>query len=88
MRSHASGISKAIKERDGVLKSEQIRRAINDWLQKKGVMKAERKRAVTIPVMPYDPFFPRYSRTDAARGSFRMVVCEGRSDVYGLIPGR
>jgi hypothetical protein len=38
---------KAIKERDGVLESEQIRRAINDWLQKKGVMKAERKRAVT-----------------------------------------
>jgi hypothetical protein len=38
---------KAIKDRDGVLESEQIRRAINDWLQKKGVMKAERKRAVT-----------------------------------------
>ena len=38
---------KAIKDRDGVLESEQIRRAINDWLQKKGVMKAKRKRAVT-----------------------------------------
>ncbi len=38
---------KAIKDRDGVLESEQIRRALNDWLQKKGVMKAERKRAVT-----------------------------------------
>jgi hypothetical protein len=28
---------KAVKERDGVLESEQIRRAINDWLEKKGV---------------------------------------------------
>jgi hypothetical protein len=26
---------KAIKERDGVLESEQIRRAINDWLQRR-----------------------------------------------------
>lgn len=38
---------KFVKERDGVLESEQIRRAINDWLDKKGVMKPERKRAVT-----------------------------------------
>ncbi len=38
---------KAVKERDGVLESEQIRRAINDWLEKKGVMKSERKRAAT-----------------------------------------
>jgi hypothetical protein len=38
---------KAIKERDGVLESEQIRRAINDWLEKKGVAKPERGRAVT-----------------------------------------
>jgi hypothetical protein len=38
---------KFVKERDGVLESEQIRRAINDWLDKKGVMKLERKRAVT-----------------------------------------
>jgi len=37
---------KAVKERDGVLESEQIRRALNDWLEKKGVMKSERKRAV------------------------------------------
>jgi hypothetical protein len=28
---------KAIKERDGVLESEQIRRALNDWIEKKGV---------------------------------------------------
>jgi hypothetical protein len=35
---------KAIKERDGVLESEQIRRALNDWIEKKGVMKSERKR--------------------------------------------
>ena len=39
---------KLVKERDGVLESEQIRRAINDWLDKKGVnVKTERPRAVT-----------------------------------------
>jgi hypothetical protein len=39
---------KAIKERDGVLESEQIRRAINAWLEQRGVtVKTERKRAVT-----------------------------------------
>ena len=38
---------KAIKERDGVLESEQIRRAIDRWLEDKGVRKAERKRAAT-----------------------------------------
>ena len=37
-----------LKERDGVLESEQLRRAIGLWLVKKGVAtKAERKRAVT-----------------------------------------
>jgi hypothetical protein len=39
---------KVVKERDGVLESEQIRRAINDWLVKKGVkVKAKRPRAAT-----------------------------------------
>lgn len=39
---------KLVYERDGVLESEQIRRAINDWLKKKGVTKkAGRKRAQT-----------------------------------------
>ncbi len=38
---------KQIKERDGVLESEQIRRAITRWLEEKGVMKPERKRAGT-----------------------------------------
>jgi hypothetical protein len=38
---------RSVKERDGVLESEQIRRAINDWLEKKGVMKTDRKRAGT-----------------------------------------
>ena len=33
-----------VKERDGVLESEQIRRAIDDWLAKKGVKKTGRKR--------------------------------------------
>lgn len=30
---------KAVKDRDGVLESEQIRRAINRWLEEKGVRK-------------------------------------------------
>ena len=38
---------KAIKERDGVLESEQIRRAINDWLEKKGAGKSDRKRVTS-----------------------------------------
>jgi hypothetical protein len=38
---------RVVKERDGVLESEQIRRAINDWLRKKGVLKSDRKRAGT-----------------------------------------
>ena len=43
---------KRIKERDGVLESEQIRRALNDWIEKKSVtVKAERKRA-TNPRAP------------------------------------
>ncbi len=33
-----------VKERDGVLESEQIRRAIDAWLTEKGVTKTERKR--------------------------------------------
>ena len=35
---------KAIKQRDGVLESEQIRRALNDWIEKKGVTKAAPRR--------------------------------------------
>jgi hypothetical protein len=39
---------KTIKERDGVLESEQIRRAINEWLAKKGLsQKAAPRRADT-----------------------------------------
>ena len=38
---------KAIKERDGVLESEQIRRAINDWLEKKGAGRSDRKRVTS-----------------------------------------
>jgi hypothetical protein len=39
----------AIQERDGVLISEQVRRAIRAWLEAKGVAprRAERKRADT-----------------------------------------
>jgi hypothetical protein len=36
-----------IKERDGIPESEQIRRAITEWVTAKGAKKAERKRAVT-----------------------------------------
>ena len=37
-----------VKERDGVSESEQIRRAINAWLEARGVrMKAARRRAGT-----------------------------------------
>jgi hypothetical protein len=38
---------RAVKERDGVLESEQIRRAIDKWLAEKGVRKTGRKRAAT-----------------------------------------
>lgn len=36
-----------LKERDGVPVSEQVRRAIQAWLEAKGIRKPERKRAVT-----------------------------------------
>jgi len=38
---------RTVKERDGILESEQIRRAIDDWLTKKSVKRAGRKRAGT-----------------------------------------
>jgi hypothetical protein len=38
---------KAIRDRDGIVESEQIRRAVRDWLQKKGVgAKPDRSRVV------------------------------------------
>lgn len=37
----------ALRERDGVPFSEQIRRALRAWLESKDVMKAERKREAT-----------------------------------------
>ena len=36
-----------IKRCDGIPVSEQVRRALQAWVESKGVMKAERKRAVT-----------------------------------------
>jgi hypothetical protein len=36
-----------LRDRDGVPFSQQIRRALREWLESKGVMKADRKRAVT-----------------------------------------
>jgi hypothetical protein len=38
---------KAVKVRDGIAESEQIRRAIAMWLESKDVVKTERKRAST-----------------------------------------
>lgn len=38
---------KTVKARDGVPEAEQIRRAVREWLTKRGVLKAERKRAAT-----------------------------------------
>jgi hypothetical protein len=38
----------AIKERDGISESEQIRRAVQEWIAKRGVsVKSQGKRAVT-----------------------------------------
>jgi hypothetical protein len=38
---------RAVRERDGIPDGEQIRRAVRAWLESKGVMKAERRRAST-----------------------------------------
>ena len=38
---------RAVKKRDGILESEQIRRAIDRWLEEKGMKKSERRRAGT-----------------------------------------
>jgi hypothetical protein len=39
---------RAVKERDGIPVSEQLRRAVEAWLREKGVeVKADRKRATT-----------------------------------------
>lgn len=37
---------RAVKERDGIPESEQVRRAIDEWLERRGIT-SERKRAVT-----------------------------------------
>ena len=42
----AAGL-KVVKARDGVPEGESIRRAVREYLEKKGAMKAERKRAAT-----------------------------------------
>lgn len=42
----AAGL-KEVKHRDGISEAEQARRAIRAWLESKGVIEAERKRAVT-----------------------------------------
>lgn len=38
---------RAIKVREGIPESEQIRRAVDEWLKKRGDTKTERKRAST-----------------------------------------
>jgi hypothetical protein len=40
---HAEGL-KAVKERDGVPESVQIRRALAEWLEKRGALKTGGKR--------------------------------------------
>jgi hypothetical protein len=41
---------RTVKERDGVLESEQIRRAIRAWLEKRGVkVKTARTRGSAVP---------------------------------------
>ena len=40
---------KAVKERDGVLESEQIRRALDAWLRGRGVARAEQRRGDPRP---------------------------------------
>jgi hypothetical protein len=42
----AAGL-KVLKKRDGVPEGEQVRRAVRTWLQRKGIIKAERLRART-----------------------------------------
>ena len=37
----------AVKDRDGINEAEQIRRGIRMWLESKGIIKADRKRAAT-----------------------------------------
>jgi Ribbon-helix-helix protein, copG family len=41
------GALQAIKRRDGIPLSEQVRRALQAWVEQKGVVKLERKRAAT-----------------------------------------
>ena len=38
---------KLVKDRDGIPESEQIRRAVREWLERRKAIKAERPRAVT-----------------------------------------
>ena len=44
---HQRDALRRIKEREGVPESEQIRRALDEWLERKGEIKADRKRATT-----------------------------------------
>jgi hypothetical protein len=38
---------KALKERDGAPEAESVRRAVREYLERQGVIRAERKRAAT-----------------------------------------
>src|SRR5262245_15227308 len=38
---------KQVKARDGVAESEQVRRALRTWFERRGVLKPERKRTAT-----------------------------------------
>jgi uncharacterized protein (DUF934 family) len=38
---------KVVKERDHIPESQQIRLALREWMEERGVMKADRKRVAT-----------------------------------------
>jgi hypothetical protein len=66
---------KTIKERDGVLESKQIRRAINDWLQKR------RDERGTQAVSHPQTLINRYCRSlgREPRGFFATATCSSLS---------
>jgi hypothetical protein len=45
LENHQRDALRRIKEREGIPESEQIRRALDEWLERKGELKTDRKRA-------------------------------------------
>jgi hypothetical protein len=71
---------KAIKADVGISESEHIRQAIRDWLEKKGVTKAERKQAARSPARSGRPVSgdlgsaARGTRGSGGRAALRQVT--------------